>query len=52
MGYTFSNINQVTLYTISDIHNIAYNYYIYQPMHSVERRINTIIAKNLQLINS
>ena len=52
IGYTFSKINQVTFYTISDIHNIAYNYYINQPMHSVERQIKKNIDKNSQLINS
>ena len=51
-GYTVSNINQATFYTIIDINNIAYNYYINQPMHSVERQINMIIAENPQLIIS
>ena len=52
IGNIFSIINPVTFYTISDIHNIVYTYYINQPMHSVERRKNMIIAKNPQLISS
>ena len=31
---------------------MTYEHYIIQPMHSVEKRINMIIAKNLQLINA
>ena len=32
--------------------NMSYKYYINQPMSMLERRINYIIAKNPQLINS
>ena len=32
--------------------NMSYKYYINQPMSMLERRINMIIAKNPQLINS
>ena len=32
--------------------NMSYEYYINNPMPMVERRINFIIAKNPQLINS
>ena len=38
--------------TISCKCNMSYEYYISNPMPMVERRINFIIAKNPQLINS
>ena len=51
-GYKFQNFNQMTINIISDRCNITYEIYIKNPMPMVERRINSIIAKNPQLINS
>ena len=51
-GYTFCNINQLTIKTISDRCNMTYENYINQPMSMCERKINMNIAKNPQLINS
>ena len=38
--------------TTSCICNMSYKHYINQPMSMLERRINFIIARNPQLINS
>ena len=38
--------------TVSCMCNMSYKYYINQPMPMLERRINFIIARNPQLINS
>ena len=38
--------------TVSCMCNMSYKYYINQPMSMLERRINIIIARNPQLINS
>ena len=38
--------------TISCKCNMSYKYYINNPMSMLERRINFIIARNPQLINS
>ena len=50
--YKFSNINHLIFNTISCIFNLAYKHYINHPKPAVERRINMIIARNPQLINS
>ena len=50
--YFFCNIKETILYTINNLYNMTYEYYIKQPMCMLERRINMIIAKNPQLINS
>ena len=51
-GYIFHKINQMTINIISARCNITYEIFINNPMPMVERRINFIIAKNAQLINS
>ena len=51
-GYKFSNINHMIINTISCMCNMSYKHYINQPMSMLERRINFIIARNPQLINS
>ena len=51
-GYKFNNIIHMNINTISYKCNMSYRHYINQPMPAVERRINMIIAKNPQLINS
>ena len=38
--------------TISDIGNITIIYYMNNPMHMIERRLNMIKARNPQLINA
>ena len=45
-------INQMVINTISCLCNMTYKYYLSNPMSMLERRINYIIAKNPQLINS
>ena len=49
--FKFSNINQMTINTISDRCNMTDENYINQPMSMVERRLNMIIANNPHLIN-
>ena len=51
-AYKVCNIKQMNIKTINCMCNMKYEYYINQPMHSVERRINIFIAKNTQLINA
>ena len=51
-GYNFYEINQMTINIIFDRCGMTYANYINNPMHIVERRINFIIARNSQLINS
>ena len=38
--------------TISDKGNMSYNYYIKQPKHMVEIKLNQILAKKPHLINA
>ena len=45
-------INQMTINTISCMSNMTYEYYMKQPMQSVELRLNLNIPKNTSLINS
>ena len=51
-GLKFCKINHMIINTISCMCNMSYKYYINHPMSILERRINMIIAKNPQLINS
>ena len=51
-GYNFIIINHITIKILTCMCNMSYKYYINQPMSMLERRINFIIAKNPQLINS
>ena len=50
--YKACNINQMTIKTISDRCNMTFEHFMNQPMQSVELRLNMIVAKNPQLINS
>ena len=45
-------INQMIISSISDSCNLVYEHYINQPMHKVERRLNFVIDRDPQLINS
>ena len=40
----FSHITEMIIETISDIRNMTYGYYIKNPIHMVERRLNMINA--------
>ena len=51
-GYIFCNINHITIDIVSDKCNMTYEYYINRPMQAIELKLNMIIAKNPQLINS
>ena len=51
-GYMLININQMTITSLSDRCNMTYKNYMSYPMSMYERRINFIIAKNPQFINS
>ena len=51
-GFKFNNIIHMNINTISCKCNMSYKHYINQPMAAVGRRINMIIAKNPQLLNS
>ena len=50
-GYKFYNIHQVKIITNSDRCKMTYGNYINPPMHSIERRLNVIIARKPQLMN-
>ena len=51
-GYKACNTSQMTIKTISHRCNMTYEHYVNQPMQSVDLRLNMIVAKNPQLINS
>ena len=51
-GYIFSHIIEMNIETISDKRNMSYNYYIKQPKHTVEIKLNQISARNPHLINA
>ena len=51
-GYSFCDINPISIKTINDKSNITYKQYINQPMSMCKRMINMKIAKNPQLIFS
>ena len=50
-GYEFCKINHITIYTMNHRCDITYGYYMKQPMHFLERRLNMLIAKNPHLRN-
>ena len=45
-GYEFCKINHITNHTMNHRCDITYGYYMKQPMHILERRLNMLIAKN------
>ena len=51
-GIEFFNIDHMIIYTISCLCNMTYIYYLNNPMSMLERRMNFIISKNLQLNNA
>ena len=51
-GYEFCKINHITINTKNDRCNIKYGYYLKQPMHTLERKLNMVIAKTPRLRNS
>ena len=51
-GFKFNNIIHMNINTISCKCNMSFKHFKNQPMPAVERRINMIIAKSPQLINS
>ena len=51
-GFEFLYINYIIFDSINDRCNMTYEYYIKQPMPALELRLNMIIAKNPELINS
>ena len=50
-GNEFCKINHITIYTMNHRCDITYGYYMKQPMHFLERRLNMLIAKNPHLRN-
>ena len=48
----FCNINEMIIKTISDKRKITYKHYVDQPMQMVERRLNFVIDRRPQLINT
>ena len=48
----FSHISEMIINTISDKRNMTYEYYIKQPKHMVEFKLNMILAKIPHLINT
>ena len=51
-GYKFCNINHIPINSICCMCNMTYEFYINQPMQALELKVNMIIAKNSQLVNS
>ena len=51
-GRIFSHIHEMKIKTTSNKCYMNYKYYLKQPMHMIERRLNMNVAKNPQLINS
>ena len=47
-GYKNCHINQLSIESLSDRCNMTYEYYMNQPMRSVEVRINIVIPENPQ----
>jgi len=50
--YKFSHISNMNIITINNKMNMTYEQYITLPMQAVEIKLNMIIAKNPNLINS
>ena len=48
-GYEFCKISHITIYTMNHRCDITYGYYMKQPMHFLERRLNMLIARNPHL---
>ena len=51
-GFEFCHINYITFDSINDRCNMTYKHYVNQPLPAPELRLNMIIAKNPELINS
>ena len=50
--YTFNHIAETNIITIANKLDMSYDFYIKHNMHTVERKINTVINKNKNLIKS
>ena len=51
-GYSFKHIAEINIITIANKRYMSYDFYIKHNMHAVEKKLNMIIAKNPQLMNS
>ena len=51
-GYIFQEKNELVIDTLNDRFNTTYEHYINRSMDMCERKINMVIARNPQLINS
>ena len=51
-GYSFNHIAELNIITIANQLDMSYDFYIKNNMPAVERKLNTIIARNSHLINS
>ena len=51
-GIKIFNNDHMIINTISCLCNMTYKYYLFNPMSMLERRMNFIISKNPQLINT
>ena len=45
----FSHISEMNINFITDFKNLTYEYYLKQPKSMLERKMNSIFAKNLEL---
>ena len=50
-GYEFCKISHITIYTKNHKCDITYGYYMKQPKHFLEKRVDFLIAKNPHLRN-
>ena len=51
-GYSFCNINEMIIKTITDKHWMSHKIYIQYPMQMIERQINLVIDRCPELINT
>ena len=51
-GYSFCNISQLIIKTISDSCNRTYEHFLTQPMHMCDKNLNKKVSKSRQLISS
>ena len=51
-GHEFSHIDDMNISTINDKMYMTYDYYIQHPMPAIEMKLNIILAKNPNPINS
>ena len=51
-GYSFCNINEMIIKTISDKHCMPHKIYIQYPMQMIERQINLVFDRYPELLNT